>query len=63
MFWPQLGQTKQLPYEKNIWKILSHPGVPGDPPQNDQNPLYSGGCSGTPGWPKILKYFLHTAIL
>ena len=27
-----------LTYEKNIQQILGYPGVPGDPPENEQNP-------------------------
>ena len=26
------------PYEKKIQKIFGHPGVPGEPPENEQNP-------------------------
>ena len=38
IFWPQLGYTRYLPYEKKFQNFFGHPGVPGEPPENEQNP-------------------------
>ena len=63
IFWSQLGKTRYLPYEKNIWKILGHPGVPGDPSENEQNPYIQGGLLAPLGGPKFFEYFFHMVII
>ena len=49
--------------KKNIQKILGYPGVPGDPPENEQNPYIQGGLLAPLGGPKFFKYFFHMVII
>ena len=44
-------------------KILGHPGVPGDPPENEQNPYIQGRLLAPMGVPKLFKYFFHMVII
>ena len=44
--------------KKNILKILSNPGVPGDTPEYEQNPYIQGGLMAPLGDP----LFVHVVI-
>jgi hypothetical protein len=39
------------------------PGVPKDPPKNEQNPYIQGGLLAPLGDPKLFKYFFHMVII
>ena len=36
--------------------------MPGDPPENEQNPYIQGGLLAPLGGPKFFKYFFHMVI-
>ena len=38
IFWPQLVKLDIYHMKKKIEKFFGHPGVPGGPPETEQNP-------------------------
>ena len=47
---------------RNCQTFFGHLGVPGDHPENEQNPYIQGGLLPPLGDPKFLKYFFHMVI-